>query len=308
VRIAILGATSQIAQDLIEAFSDEESKSLSLFARRPIAVEKWLESKGLSGRFSVDDFSSFAQQTFDVVINFIGVGDPAEAIAMGNSIFDLTLRFDEIVLDYLKVHPNCRYLFLSSGAAYGSSFKEPVTRETPAIVSLNNLAESEWYGVAKLYAECRHRAHSELSIIDVRVFNYFSHTQNISARFLITEIARAIRDGTVLKTSADFIMRDYLHPSDFYQLLSVLVAAPTGTNAVVDCYSLAPIEKKELLETMQEKFDLRYEVVQNVGNITATGSKPHYYSLNTIASDFGYKPRLNSLDGILLEVSKMLLV
>ena len=54
---------------------------------------------------------------------------------MGNSIFDVTLRFDEMVLEYLQAHPACRYLFLSSGAAYGSGFSEPANRDTPAIVA-----------------------------------------------------------------------------------------------------------------------------------------------------------------------------
>ena len=138
--------------------------------------------------------SGFANHEFDAIINFVGVGNPAQAIAMGNSIFDITLRFDEMVLDYLQTHPNCRYLFLSSGAAYGSSFNEPVNRDAPAIVAINNLVPQDWYGVAKLHAECRHRSYPELPIIDIRVFNYFSRTQDISARFLITDILRAIRD------------------------------------------------------------------------------------------------------------------
>ena len=298
--IAILGATSQIARDLIISFSAEADKHLHLFARRPDEVKKWLMSTGLNGRYPVDEFSGFAKQEFDAVINFVGVGNPAQAVAMGNSIFDVTLRFDEIVLEYLKTHPTCRYLFLSSGAAYGSVFNEPATCDTPAVVAINDLAPHEWYGVAKLHAECRHRAHPELSIIDIRVFNYFSRTQNISARFLITDILRAIRDKAVLKTSPDYIVRDFLHPSDFYQLVSVLLAAP-AVNTVVDCYSKAPIDKPTLLAAMQEEFGLQYEVTEaNVG-VNATGGKPHYYSQNTRAAEFGYQPALTSLEGIFKE-------
>ena len=183
MRIAILGATSQIARDLIVSFSGTADDHLHLFARRPDEVTKWLASAGLAGRYPVDEFSEFAKQEFDAVINFVGVGNPAQAVAMGNSIFDVTLRFDEMVLEYLQTHPACRYLFLSSGAAYGSSFNEPAKRDTPAVVAINDLAPHEWYGVAKLHAECRHRAHPELPIIDIRVFNYFSRTQDIIGTF-----------------------------------------------------------------------------------------------------------------------------
>lgn len=304
-RIAILGATSQIARDLIVSFSGSAGEHLHLFARRPEEVTKWLESAGMPKRYPVDDFSGFAKQEFDAVINFVGVGNPAQAVAMGNSIFDVTLRFDEMVLDYLQTHPACRYLFLSSGAAYGSSFKEPAKRETSAVVAINDLAPHEWYGVAKLHAECRHRAHPELAIIDIRVFNYFSRTQDINARFLITDMLRAIRDRTVLKTSPDYIVRDFLHPSDFYNLVHALLSSPAA-NAAVDCYSRAPIDKPNLLAAMQKQFGLRYEVAEAAASVNATGGKPHYYSLNTRAADFGYRPALSSLEGILCEATALL--
>ncbi len=224
---------------------------------------------------------------------------------MGNSIFDVTLRFDEMVLEYQKAHPACRYLFLSSGAAYGSGFSEPAKRDTSAVVAINNLAPHEWYGVAKLHAECRHRAHPELPIVDIRVFNYFSRTQDLDARFLITDMLRAIRDKAVLKTSPDYIVRDFLHPSDFYRLVRALLAAP-ASNAAVDCYSRAPIDKPQLLAAMQKEFGLRYEVADAAASVNATGSKPHYYSMNTRAADFGYQPALSSLEGILQEAAAIL--
>lgn len=305
MRIAILGATSQIARDLIVSFSKTSNDNLYLFARRPDEVMAWLASAGLSGRYTTDDFSRFHKQEFDAVINFVGVGNPAQALAMGNTIFDVTLRFDEMVLEYLQAHPTCRYLFLSSGAAYGSRFDEPAKRDTPAIVPINKLAPHEWYGVAKMHAECRHRAHPELPIVDIRVFNYFSRTQYLDARFFITDILRAIRNKTVLKTSPDYIVRDFLHPSDFYRLIRALLSSP-ATNAAVDCYSLAPIDKPNLLAAMQDEFGLRYEIAGETASVNATGSKPHYYSLNTRAADFGYRPELSSLQGILQESKSIL--
>jgi nucleoside-diphosphate-sugar epimerase len=305
MRIAILGATSQIARDLIVSFSVDSEKQLHLFARRPDEVVKFLASAGLSGRYPVDEFPVFAEREFDAVINFVGVGNPAQAVAMGNAIFDVTLRFDEMVLEYLQEHPACRYLFLSSGAAYGSDFREPVKRDTPAVVAINDLAPHDWYGVAKLHAECRHRANPELAIVDIRVFNYFSRTQDLAARFLITDLLRAVRDQAVLKTSPDYIVRDFLHPSDFHGLISALLSAH-ACNAVVDCYSRAPIDKPQLLEAMQKEFGLRYELVEAVSGVNATGRKPHYYSLNRRAAEFGYRPTLTSLEGVVQEAAAIL--
>ena len=301
MNVAILGATSQIAKDLIIAFSKSNNYQLTLFARRPDAVNQWLEKVNLSGQFKVADFNSFTiEKHFDAILNFVGVGDPAQAAAMGASIFDVTLKYDQMALIYLEQHPQCRYIFLSSGAAYGSSFEASVDENTKATVAINNLQPQDWYAVAKLHAECRHRSLAHLPIIDIRVFNYFSHTQDMSARFLITDIVRAIRDKTVLKTSSDYIVRDFIHPSDFYKLVVALLASP-APNAVVDCYSKAPIDKPALLAAMQDNFGLRYEVITNNAGVNATGNKPHYYSLNTKAADFGYLPSFTSLEGILRE-------
>lgn len=305
MRIALLGATSQIAKDLVLSFGAHSSHDLVLYARRPAAVSQWLASVGLVGRYVVADFEAFgADQHFDAILNFVGVGNPAQAAEMGASIFDVTLQYDDMALHYVRQHPDCRYIFLSSGAAYGASFDEPVTAKTKATVAINQLQPQDWYAVAKLHAECRHRSLPHLPIIDIRVFNYFSHTQDMSARFLITDILRAIRDKTVLQTSSDYIVRDFLHPADFYQLVSVLLTAP-ATNTSVDCYSKAPIDKPTLLAAMREKFELQYEITETRVGVNATGSKPHYYSLNTRAADFGYQPVFTSLKGVLQESGRV---
>jgi len=286
MRIAILGATSQIAKDLIVSFSKTQEIHLHLFSRRPDEVMKWVADEVLSGRYLSDDYSAFVDQDFDAVINFVGVGNPAQAVEMGNAIFDITNRFDEMVLEYLRTHPVCKYLFLSSGAVYGSVFKEPAKQDTPAIIAINDLAPHEWYGAAKLHAECRHRAHPGLHIIDIRVFNYFSRTQDISARFLIADILRAIRDKTQLMTSSDHIVRDYLSPSDFYMMIHSLLFVP-ATNVAVDCYSRAPISKADLLTAMKQEFGLRYVIVDTAQGINATGTKINYFSQNRRAEKFG---------------------
>lgn len=306
MRIAILGATSQIAKDLILSFAEHSPHELMLYARRPEVVTQWLSQVNLAQRYVAADFAAFtADEHFDAILNFVGVGNPAQAAAMGASIFDVTLHYDELALGYVRKHPQCRYLFLSSGAAYGSSFETPADANTKAVIDINHLQPQDWYGVAKLHAECRHRSLAHLPIVDIRVFNYFSHTQDIEARFLITDILRAIRDQTVLKTSSDYIVRDYIHPSDFYNLINAILAAP-ATNAVVDAYSKAPIDKPTLLTAMQEKFGLQYETVQTDADINATGSKPNYFSKNRMAADFNYYPACSSLDGIYLEIENLL--
>ena len=306
MRIALFGATSQICRDLVQSFAVENNHELVLYARRPDVVTQWLSRTGLVDRYATADFAMFnSHEKFDAIINFVGLGNPENAVVMGASIFDVTLKYDEMALDFVRQNPDCRYIFLSSGAAYGSGFEVPVDGTSKAVISVNHLAPQDWYGVAKLHTECRHRAMTDLSIVDVRVFNYFSHTQDMAARFLITDIFRAIRDKTVLKTSADFIVRDFIHRFDFCKLVNSILGSP-ATNAVLDAYSRAPIEKPTLLMAMQEEFNLKYEIVQAGASVNATGGKPHYYSLNRRAADFGYLPKYTSLECIVEEILQLL--
>ena len=302
MRIAILGATSQIAKDLVLSFSEYQSDDLVLFGRRPEVLARWLEQVGLADCYEVNHYENIKNpQPFDALINFVGVGDPARAIEMGSSILDITAKFDDIALDYLQNHPDCRYLFLSSGAVYDSNFDVPADGNTPISIAINELQAHDWYASSKLRAESRHRALQEFSIVDIRVFNYFSHTQDMSARFLITDIARAIREKNLFSTSADKLVRDFLHPSDFAQLIFRILASPK-TNCVIDCYSKAPVDKSTLLKALQEAFNLQYQIVAGGFGTNATGKKPLYYSLNRKASEFSYQPQYSSLDGVCKEL------
>jgi len=305
MRLAILGASSQIAKDLIRGLLEEDSYDLVLYARRPADVKFWLGSLGRERSCTTHDFGGFNhQQHFDAIINFVGSGNPAKTALMGSSIMDVTYQYDELALDYLKKHPGTRYIFLSSGAAYGSDFTEPAKNGTLSTFNLNGLTDTDWYGIAKFYSECRHRSLAAFPIVDLRVFNYFSRTQDLEARFLICDILRAIHSKSVLQTSGVDMVRDYLNPSDFLAMVqAVLKADPI--NMALDCFSRSPLAKFELLLRMKEGFGLRYEIQPDAG-VNATGHKSNYFSLNHRAIEFGYAPSMTSLESVLIESAAIL--
>jgi hypothetical protein len=126
----------------------------------------------------------------------------------------------------------------------------------------------------------------------------------MDARFLMTDIVRAIRDKSVLRTSADYIVRDYIHPSDFFSLVNAVLSAP-AVNTVIDAFSKAPIDKSKLLTCMNSEFGLKFELDSVRPNINATGIKSYYYSINHLAKIFNYQPIYSSLESILLECAKI---
>jgi nucleoside-diphosphate-sugar epimerase len=303
MRIAILGATSQIARDLAHLF--DSSTTLYLFCRSKPIVSEWVEQQNLSCATYVFEYSEFLNKDYDVVINFVGSGNPAKTAALGADIFEITHKFDSLAIQYLESNPACKYIFFSSGAAFGAVFDKPLDKETIARVDLNHLNHQDWYGVAKLYAECRHRARPDLSIVDLRVYSYFSRTQDINARFLLSDVAKAIIKKQFLSISDDPMDRDYIHPSDLFQLIHLILVAPR-LNCAIDCYSKAPISKMSLMNALRENYGLKIEINSRAGIVNATGLKEKYYSVDKKALTLGYNPQYDSLGGILAEMDLLL--
>ena len=302
MNIAILGATSQIAQDLILSFSINKDYDFLLFGRNIELLEKWINSENLSEKYQVKEYSEFSNdQKYDMIINFVGIGDPAKAQKTGNDIFKITEQYDDMALEYVKQHKKTKYIFLSSGAVYGGNYQEPVNKDTIATIDINNLKSTDWYTLAKLYAEAKHRSLSDLSIVDIRVFNYFSHTQDMDARFLITDIVRVIKNQEVFKTSADNIVRDFITPPDFYNLIQAVIDFKP-INTVLDCYTKSSVSKFDLLSELEDKFGLSYEIDIDIAIVNATGIKKYYYSTCKTAENIGYIPCNTSISGLTNEV------
>ena len=304
MKIAILGATSEIAKDLVASFAIQNDHELILFARKPENVQHWLSDINFPTKYSVVEFQKFKSiRDFDAILNFVGAGDPAKIRDSGPSIFETTLAFDDLAISYLGINSNCRYIFMSSGAAYGSNFADPVDENSTSKFPINNIKSQDWYGLAKMYSECRHRALSNLPIVDIRIFNYFSSTQDLTSKYLISEIFEAITSKKIFRTSGENIVRDYLGKNDFNQLITKILLY-TPMNVSIDCYSKSPIDKLSLLEVLNKNFGLRYEIQNTNISTHPTGSKLNYYSLNRRAAHFGYEPKQSSLETVLIEGQK----
>jgi nucleoside-diphosphate-sugar epimerase len=305
-KIAILGATGHIAMSLSGQFLRGGLHDLLLFARAPERASAFLASIGFPDAAPCLPFAAFPGCACDVVLNCVGIGDPGVLREAGAGIFRLTETFDTLALDYLVAHPETRYINLSSGAAYGGSFHEPATLETPAVFPANAIGPSDWYGIAKLHAEARHRALSPLPIADLRIFSYFSRHIPLDARFLMSEAVASILSGKTFETGPDDIVRDYIHPADLFALVeSCLDAEPF--NDVLDVRSLAPARKSEILEMLAARFGLRHVVSGRPATPSATGCKPAYFSTSDrAASLLGFSPRFTSLECLAGETAAIL--
>ncbi|MFM7639945.1 MAG: NAD-dependent epimerase/dehydratase family protein [Cyanobium sp.] len=301
MNIAILGATSHIAKDLILLFHDRHQ--LVLYSRRPAAMMQWLSQITLKRCINrhIDEFSD--RLHYDAILNFVGAGDPETIRRLGKRILTITETYDQMVLGCLQEHPDCLYIFMSSGAVFGDNFSTPVDHQTPSIFPINNLLPQYYYGLAKAQSEYRHRM-SDHNIVYLRIFNYFSSAVNLQNESMICGMLRSILESREFVVDRVNVTRDYVGPKDFYQMIKLLLEQET-INTAVDLYSRLPISKDLLIDKMKDRYGLRVSV-RDAPVAHATGVKENYYSINLAANSLGYRPTKTSIETIFEESDKIL--
>jgi nucleoside-diphosphate-sugar epimerase len=279
--IAILGATGYLGRSIGRLLAGE-GHPLTLFARNPnrLSGDDW--PVGVELR----DLAAFNAAEFDLVINAIGAGDPARVGALGSDILDITAFWDQRVLD--SMGPRTRYVFLSSGAVYGTQFDRPVDADSAISLPVNFMDRVPPYSMAKLQAEMRHRQARSRAILDLRIFGYADASLDLDGSFFLAELARAIRDRKVFVTSSEDMVRDYAGARELRALIGGWERAG-APNCPLDLYTMAPAGKHELLKLFERRYGLQIEYVPQAGS-SPTGAKRFYASTYRAAAEFGFRP------------------
>jgi nucleoside-diphosphate-sugar epimerase len=193
---------------------------------------------------------------------------------------------------------------LSSGAVFGNDFENPISSDRIATYSVNEIRFSDYYGIAKMNSEAKHRSFSELEIVDLRIFGFFSRHISLNSGFFLSDMITCLLNGNIFETNSSNFYRDYVHPSDLFHLIINCVQKRPG-NIAVDAYSLMKIGKFELLEHFSKNYGLKYNIREDLLLQSSTGSKSNYYSLDRSASKLGYLPAYDSLSCIIKEFEKI---
>ena len=294
--ILILGGTSHIAKGLVYRFLAREQCRIEWFGRSRERMEAFLAKEGLSGDIAVHEGYGASENTnADVLINCVGAGTPSQLKADYTLWFSVLEKYDNLCLDYLQnVNPKALYVDFSSGAVYGRDSKDASFRINP-----NSLVPADYYALAKLYSEAKHRAFREYNIVDIRIFSYFSRYADLKSGYLMTDILNAILNNEVLNTSGQDMIRDYISPDDLFSLIECCMNQPR-INMALDAFSKASVSKQEILTAFGERFGLRTEVSSPIAS-SPNATPSVYVPLDRSSGKIGYSPVHTSLEGLLLE-------
>jgi nucleoside-diphosphate-sugar epimerase len=307
--IAILGSNSHIGKGLIDRFMRYNASSLRLFTRSPESLVEFLGRLGHipdNHCYIEDGYNGFYRERYDVIINCIGIGAPNKLSGRFSDWFTVTEEYDNLTLDYLRQKTDTLYINFSSGAVYGQNLQKPVDENSANSISVNRISIANYYAVAKLNAEAKHRSLEGLNIIDLRIFSYFSRFIDINSGYFITEILQCLLKKTPFITNDLNIIRDYIHPDDLYNLVSLCIRKP-GLNTALDAYSAKPCEKREIIQYFTQRHGLRSIVNESFDKASPNGLNVVYCSrYNGARSLLNYNPAYSSLQTIDLECRPLL--
>ncbi|MCM1251853.1 MAG: NAD(P)-dependent oxidoreductase [Clostridium sp.] len=296
--VAILGATGHIGSTLVFFLAKENHIKLECFVRNTDKMKYFLQKNNIMGNVQIHKIDYFLQSDCDAVVNCIGIGSNEVKY-----LFELTEYYDNLIIKYLHEHPNCKYINFSSGAVYGNEFQEAAGKKETKIPP-NALTLNYHTTIIKLNSELKHRAFSDLFIVDLRLFAFFSRFLKETEHYLMADIVYALKNGRPFVTHKEEIVRDYISPQDLSAAVLKIIMAE-GTNTSMDLYSTKPISKTALLTLCQEEFQMKVLYDNEAELKIPSGKKLNYYTKN-YENCFGWHPTYSSKDTILQELKSIL--
>jgi nucleoside-diphosphate-sugar epimerase len=307
--IAIFGATSHIAKGLIHNFLRSGGFRLDLYTGSPDSGRQFLDSLHRSPIKSCvihEGYADLLENSHDVIINCAGVGTLKKLNGNYAAYFTVTEKFDNLAIQYLcETNPEALYISFSSGAVYGRNHAAPVDEDSANPFKVNQILPEDYYAIARLNAESKHRAFSSLRIIDLRVFSYFSRFIDLTEGYFISEVVSSILKSEIFVTDPVDMVRDYVHPDDLFGMILKCLQAGK-INAAFDAVSAKPVTKMEVLDSFSSEFGLQFKITQSPSPPSATGPKPIYCSNYNAAARIGHRPKFRSMDALIDEAGHIL--
>lgn len=300
MRIAILGATGHVSKCALWAYSNNPENEFFLFSRSKDKTERMMKGfSGLSYRI-IEGYELFAQNKYDVIFNGTGFWDGPDANPL--DMFYLTEKFDNMIIQYQIDNPECISIHISSGAAYLNDYKVPIDDDTYSRLNINSIGKGDYYSVAKINSEVKHRAYAGLNIVDLRLFGFFSRFMSLEYKYLLSAIISCIKEHRRLTCVGSNFWRDYIHLEDFRTVLEG-ISNQSRLNIGIDIRSTNPISRDDMVSLFQNEYGLMVEWKDDDSLVSKTGNKPYYYSTrrNPI-----YEPTYSSIESIKTEVKYFL--
>ena len=297
--IRIVGASSAIAQDFLRVASKVGSEHMFHLYSRDFGFLPALKINNLT--IFTHSFSDFEiAEGCDAVLNFVGLGSPSRVALESSGLGPLDLKVDLACMRLLELNPEATYLYMSSGASYGSDFSIPAVdaNELPEMSKFD--LPREVYGWIKRSTEVRHRSLPQYKIINLRIFGYASRNMDLNAGFLLSDLAKSLLTGEPAQISTEITHRDFINPEFFHELVDYCLENNLP-NTSLDLVSTSSLAKDELVAALEGIFGLKVKWEETPPKSNSI-SKCNYFSQSTRLGDYGFVNNKSALEMVIDEL------
>lgn len=267
VNVCILGATSHVAQGLIYHFKRNDDFKLYLFART-------------LNYLPYDRFDCFQ---YDIIINCIGFGTFKDDFDY-NSVFAVTEYYDDLIIKYLKKNKTCKYIYFSTGGIHRS-------------IDIDNISKDDIHTITRINSEAKHRMNKDLSIINLRLYSYFSRWAQIHRdNYFMNQLIKSLITDKVFITDENEFTRDFIHPEDLFGIILKCMSFE-NTNCSFEIGSSQYVTKFAILNYFVEQYGLKiyYDIITHN---SLTGKKVEYHPINKSTL---FKSKYTSIETVIME-------
>lgn len=234
---------------------------------------------------------SLKEHAPDVCIFCAGKASVGQSITDPESDFKhgVTLVFE--ILNSLRIHsPDCKFIFLSSAAVYGSPASLPIKESDAA----NPLSP---YGFHKL--QCEQLCHEFNKIygiptVSARIFSAYGPGLRQQVLWDICNKALTLNSVELMGTGKE--SRDFIHADDVAKALEIIATSADMKSEVYNLGSGEEVTIDQLAKMISR--NLRCDLIPQFDNIVPPGSPLNWKADISRIKSLGFTPSITFVEGV----------
>ena len=234
----------------------------------------------------------FCNKEYDFIIHSASVGVLRKFQADPATLVHENLR--SFVNTFKQRTKSKRFIFLSSGAAYG----RPLCIRKIDESYFEQAIPQDSYGLSKFICSRMVAAELPQKAVSLHLFGVFGAYEDCQVRFISNAIVRSLFNLPIIikNQNAEF---DYLYIKDFIKILTTFLTSPASYSH----YNIAsgePVSLLELAEIIRSILGTRQQIIVNDTKITTSYTANNQRLLNFLGSEFTFTPIKQAIEELIV--------
>lgn len=291
VNILITGITGFLGEGLVNNFlKKNEFKIFGVYRNKQKINKGFLKSKNFFPiPKKIEELNISDLNNIDFLLHLAGPAANSsnlDALTISQSIINPTTHLLKLIK---STKTKINFIYFSSGAVYGSNFKNEGFEEKTSVIQLNEL--KDLYSSSKIMSESLCAFFSEFFPVTIlRLFSFSGPNMKYNFPYALSEfISLSSKNEDIYIENPNNVLRSYLHTDDLFKNLLKLILKldsqkkSKGLN-IFNIGSKNPISIKNLVNMVVEESASKSNIILNESEIKSIRNK--YYPNITKLENF----------------------